>query len=50
MGCESTKLYGCDFESMILRGSQFRIETVLMCTTKKLNYILLSASRIQVAH
>lgn len=46
MGSEQTRLFGCDFESTIDRGSQFRIETVLMRNTRKMNYLLMSATKI----
>ncbi|EAR97516.2 DNA polymerase type-B family protein (macronuclear) [Tetrahymena thermophila SB210] len=45
----SARLYGCDFESIITRGSQFRVEGVLVRVTKQYGYLMLSASRMQVA-
>ncbi|KRX00969.1 Ribonuclease H-like domain [Pseudocohnilembus persalinus] len=47
---EQTRLFGCEFESTIMRGSQFRIESVLMRITKKCDFLLMSGSKIQVSH
>ena len=39
-----------DFESVITRGSQYRVESMLMRVAHTQNYLLLSASREQVAN
>jgi len=47
---EMTRLYGVDFESVLTRGSQFKIESVLIRVAKANDILLLSASKVQVAH
>ncbi|KRX05340.1 Ribonuclease H-like domain [Pseudocohnilembus persalinus] len=47
---EMSRLYGCDIQTMIKRGEIFRIETVFCKVSKKLDYLLLSASRQQVTN
>lgn len=39
-----------DFESVLTRGSQYRVESMLMRLAHSQNYLLLSASREQVAN
>ncbi|CAD8122430.1 unnamed protein product [Paramecium sonneborni] len=46
---EIAKLFGCEYESVGFRGSQFKIESILNRVTKLNNYLLLSATRIQVS-
>ncbi|PKI85068.1 DNA-directed DNA polymerase [Malassezia vespertilionis] len=45
---EFARIYGTDFFSVLSRGSQFRVESVLLRITKAQNYILPSPSREQV--
>ena len=37
------------FESVLSRGSQYRVEAVMLRLTKPMNYVMLSPSREQVA-
>ena len=46
---EMTRLYGIDFDSVLARGSQFKIEAVMLRVTKSNNFLLLSASKMQIA-
>jgi DNA polymerase zeta len=53
---EKSKLYGCNFESMVKyillqleRGSQFKIEAIMYRVSRLNDYLLLSASKLQVA-
>ncbi|OQR85051.1 hypothetical protein ACHHYP_12413 [Achlya hypogyna] len=46
---EMARLFGIDFFSVLSRGSQYRVEAVNIRVTKRLNYIMVSASRAQVA-
>jgi DNA polymerase zeta len=46
---EMSRLLRVDFFSVISRGSQYRVEAVLLQVTKPLNFLLLAASREQVA-
>lgn len=43
------RLFGIDFYSVLSRGSQFRVEAVMLRVTKRNNFVLLSPSRNQVA-
>ena len=45
---ELAKILGLDFFSVLSRGSQFRVESLLLRITKKHNFILHSPSREQV--
>ena len=45
---EMAQLFGMDFLSALTRGSQFRVESVLIRITKTLNHIMLSPSRSDV--
>lgn len=47
---EKSKIFGADFPSMMERGSQFKIESVLCRTTKQNEYLTLSATKEQVAN
>lgn len=42
------KVYGIDFESVMTRGSQFRVEAILSKISKSTDHLLLSASVDQV--
>jgi DNA polymerase zeta len=46
---ELARLYGITFFDVLSRGSQFRVESLVMRLTKPNNYILLSPSKQQVA-
>ncbi|ETV72516.1 hypothetical protein H257_12611 [Aphanomyces astaci] len=46
---EMARLFGMDFFSVLSRGSQYRVEAVNIRVTKRLNYILISPNRQQVA-
>ena len=37
-------VYGIDYESIMTRGSQFRVEAILSKISKSLDFVLLSAS------
>lgn len=41
-------VYGIDYESIMTRGSQFRVEAILSKISKSLDFVLLSASAEQV--
>ena len=43
------KVYGLDYESVMTRGSQFRVEAILSKIAKSTDHLLLSASPKQVA-
>lgn len=45
---EMAKLFGCDVFSIFLRGSQYRVESVLLRAAHAHNYVLLSPTRRQV--
>jgi len=47
---EKSKVYGADFLSMLERGSQFKIESIMCRTAKQHDYLTLSATKVQVAH
>ena len=42
------KVYGIDYESVMTRGSQFRVEAILSKISKSCDFLLLSASTQQV--
>lgn len=42
------KVYGIDYESVMTRGSQFRVEALLSKISKSTDHLLLSASQAQV--
>lgn len=46
---EMARLYGITFFDVLSRGSQFRVESLVMRLTKPHNYILISPSKQQVA-
>lgn len=43
------RLFGIDFFSVLSRGSQYRVESILLRISKVKNYILVSPSKQQVA-
>ena len=47
---EMARLYGMDLESTFTRGSQFRVECMLVRATRRLGYVLPSSSKHQVKH
>ncbi|KAG7388922.1 DNA polymerase zeta catalytic subunit [Phytophthora pseudosyringae] len=46
---EMARLFGIDFYSVLSRGSQYRVEAVMLRVTKRKNFLLVSPSRDQVA-
>ena len=46
---EHARVFGIEFQSVISRASQYRVEAMMLRVTKPLNYILLSPTRDQVA-
>ncbi|KAL8270808.1 hypothetical protein Esti_005282 [Eimeria stiedai] len=46
--CELARLYGCCLHAALTRGSQFKVENVLIRATKKLHAVLVSPSKRQV--
>lgn len=46
---ESARICGLDFTAALTRGSQFRVESMLLRIAKPLSYMLVSPSRTQVA-
>ncbi|TMW55834.1 hypothetical protein Poli38472_008482 [Pythium oligandrum] len=46
---EMARLFGMDFYSVLSRGSQYRVESVMLRVTKRHNYIMVSPNRTQVA-
>ncbi|TDH68756.1 hypothetical protein CCR75_000141 [Bremia lactucae] len=46
---EMARLFGIDFYSVLSRGSQYRVEAVMLRVTKRKNYLLISPSKTQVA-
>ncbi|RLN26472.1 hypothetical protein BBJ28_00012863 [Nothophytophthora sp. Chile5] len=46
---EMARLFGIDFYSVLSRGSQYRVEVVMLRVTKRKNFLLVSPSRTQVA-
>jgi len=46
---EMSKVFGINFENVLNRGSQFKVEAALLRIAKMKGYTLLSASKIQVA-
>lgn len=47
---ESARTFGIDFYSVITRGSQFKVESMMLRIAKPENFILISPSRKQVCH
>ncbi|CDI87412.1 DNA polymerase zeta catalytic subunit, putative [Eimeria praecox] len=45
--CELARLYGCSLHSALTRGSQFKVESILLRATKRLNCVLVSPSKQQ---
>eukprot|EP01135_Chromosphaera_perkinsii_P007361 Nk52_evm9s805 gene=Nk52_evmTU9s805 len=45
---EQARLYGIDFSSVLSRGSQFRVESMMLRLVKPMNFLALSPSRKQV--
>lgn len=47
---ESSRLYGVEFYSVISRGSQFKVEAVMLRVAKKKGYVAISPSKRSVAN
>lgn len=45
---ESARVFGVDFYSVITRGSQFKVESIMLRIAKPENFILVSPNRKQV--
>jgi DNA polymerase zeta len=45
---ESARTFGIDFYSVITRGSQFKVESMMLRIAKPENFVLISPSRKQV--
>lgn len=45
--CELARLYGCCLHSALTRGSQFKVENILLRATKRMNCVLVSPSKQQ---
>jgi DNA polymerase zeta len=43
------RLFGMDFYSVLSRGSQYRVESMMLRLTKRLHYLMVSPNRTQVA-
>jgi DNA polymerase zeta len=46
---ELARVFGIDFYSVLTRGSQYRVESMMMRLAKPMNYIAVSPTRAQVA-
>ncbi|KAL7687193.1 putative DNA-directed DNA polymerase, family B, ribonuclease H-like superfamily [Plasmopara halstedii] len=46
---EMARLFGIDFYSVLSRGSQYRVEAVMLRVTKRKNFLLITPNRTQVA-
>ncbi|CAI5743529.1 unnamed protein product [Hyaloperonospora brassicae] len=46
---EMARLFGIDFYSVLSRGSQYRVEAVMLRVTKRENFLLVSPSKNQVS-
>lgn len=46
---ESARTFGIDFYSVITRGSQFKVESMMLRIAKPENFVLISPSRKQVS-
>ncbi|KAJ1559196.1 DNA polymerase zeta, partial [Nowakowskiella sp. JEL0078] len=46
--CEFARVYGIDFTSVLNRGSQFKVESVLSRITRPENFVMMSPSLSQV--
>lgn len=46
--CESARIFGIDFYSVITRGSQFKVESTMLRIAKPENFLMISPSRAQV--
>jgi DNA polymerase elongation subunit (family B) len=47
---ELARLFGIDFQSVLTRGSQYRVESMMLRLTKQQNYVLIAPSKQQVAN
>lgn len=46
--CESARIYGVDFYSVLSRGSQYKVESIMFRIAKPENFVFLTPSRKQV--
>eukprot|EP00127_Corallochytrium_limacisporum_P000880 Clim_evm13s29 gene=Clim_evmTU13s29 len=47
---ELARMFGIDFFSVLSRGSQFRVESMMLRLAKPMNYIPMSPSKVQVSN
>ena len=47
---EMARVIGIDFFSVLSRGSQFRVESLLLRISKQLGYVMISPNKLQVAN
>lgn len=48
--CESARVYGIDFYSVLSRGSQYKVESIMFRIAKPENFVLITPNRKQVGH
>lgn len=46
--CESARVFGVDFYSVLSRGSQYKVESIMFRIAKPENFVLITPSRKQV--
>ena len=46
---ELARVFGIDFSSVLSRGSQLRVESMMLRLARTQNYTLISPSKLQVA-
>ncbi|ORE18622.1 ribonuclease H-like protein [Rhizopus microsporus] len=46
--CESARVFGINFYSVLTRGSQFKVESIMLRISKPENFLMISPSRKQV--
>ncbi|CEG83153.1 Putative DNA polymerase [Rhizopus microsporus] len=46
--CESARVFGVNFYSVLTRGSQFKVESIMLRISKPENFLMISPSRKQV--
>jgi DNA polymerase zeta len=47
--CESARVFGIDFYSVISRGSQYKVESIMFRIGKPENYVMITPNRKQVS-
>ena len=46
--CESARVFGIDFYSVLTRGSQFKVESMMLRIAKPENFVMITPNRQQV--